>query len=115
MESDRKVFIIHLCSQADWEHALTTGEYRADSLASEGYIHCSLPAQIEWVANQYYRGNPNLILLWINPSHLNSELRWEQSDGKTFPHIYGPLNLEAVFVVQPYPPGPDGIFLPLED
>lgn len=115
MQSDGKAFIIHLCSQTDWEHALESGEYRAASLDEVGFIHCSQPAQIEWVANQYYRGNPDLVLLWINPSRLVSGLRWEEADGKSFPHIYGPLNLEAVIVVQPYPLGPEGTFLPLED
>ncbi len=114
MQSGEKAFIIHMCSQADWDQALAAGEYRADSLGNEGFIHCSKPAQIEWVANHYFKGQSDLVLLWINPSRLVSGLRWEESDGNTFPHIYGPLNLEAVTFVQHYDPGPDGLFQPIE-
>jgi uncharacterized protein (DUF952 family) len=114
MQPGEKAFIIHICSPTAWEKALLAGEYRTTSLESQGFIHCSLPAQIEWVANQYYRGQADLILLWINPAHLTSSLRWEQADGKVFPHVYGPLNLEAVIFIQPYNPGPDGTFLPIE-
>ncbi len=114
MQPGEKTFILHMCSQADWEKALAAGEYRATSLNREGFIHCSLPDQIEWVANQYYRGQADMIVLWINPARLASGLRWEEADGKVFPHIYGPLNLEAVIVIQPYNPGPDGSFLPFE-
>ena len=65
-------FIVHLTTPAAWQTAQSAGEYRADSLATEGFIHCSRPDQIVEVANRYYRGRTDLLLLWIDPVSLTS-------------------------------------------
>ncbi len=102
--------ILHLCPRSAWEDAQIQGAYRADSLESEGFIHCSRPEQVLRVANAYYRGQPDMLLLWIDPQKVTSEIRWEASGKDTFPHIYGPLNLEAVIGVRDFPPEEDGGF-----
>ena len=102
--------ILHLCNRTAWQAAQQQGEYRAASLDSEGFIHCSRPEQILKVANAYYPGAQNMVLLWIVPERLQPQLRWETSDQDTFPHLYGPLNLDAVTAVTDYPPDPDGTF-----
>lgn len=98
--------IVHLCLEADWQAAQIAGEYRAASLAQEGFIHCSRPAQIAEVARRFYRGVTGLVLLQIDTRRLAQELHWELSDGQIFPHLYGPLNLEAVVAVLPFSPDP---------
>lgn len=103
-------WIVHLCQSAAWSAALTRNLYEAASLAEEGFIHCSRPDQVVTVANRYYVGYTDLVLLWIDPNHLNAELRWESSDTDVFPHIYGALNLEAVQAVMDFPAAPDGHF-----
>jgi uncharacterized protein (DUF952 family) len=53
------------------------------------------------------------VLLEIDPSQLQSELRWEAGTDKpeeSFPHIHGPLNIEAVCGVYDFSPDPDGLF-----
>jgi uncharacterized protein (DUF952 family) len=102
--------ILHITTKKDWIQALESGAYRADSLESEGFIHCSRPEQVVAVANAFYAGQTDLVLLHINSDLLTSELRWEAADGDEFPHIYGPLNLEAVTAVKEFPPGDDGSF-----
>ena len=102
--------IVHLCTQEDWSAALEKGSYRAASLDTEGFIHCSRTEQILEVANRYYPGLKGLILLWIDSEKLASELRYEDSGGGIFPHLYGPLNLEAVFSVTEFLPDSDGVF-----
>ncbi len=109
MEPETKQ-IVHLCRRAQWEAAQATGEYRTASLEEVGFIHCSRPEQILGVANSYFRGTGDLVLLWINPQRVESEIRWEVSDGQVFPHIYGPINLTAVVAVSNLSPDVDGIF-----
>jgi uncharacterized protein (DUF952 family) len=102
--------IVHLCTRADWNAALVKETYRTGSLAGEGFIHCSRPEQILGVANRFYAGQTGLLLLWIDPDRLQSELRWESSDGDTFPHLYGPINLDAVTAVTVFDADADGVF-----
>jgi uncharacterized protein (DUF952 family) len=112
-------FILHLASNDAWLAAVNHGSYHADSLSTEGFIHCSKPSQIVDVADTFYRGQGGLVLLVIDPSKLAPELQWEPPaepeptharEGELFPHIYGPLNLDAVVKVLPFEPGADGTF-----
>jgi ribokinase len=100
--------ILHICSRHDWEHAQQAGEYRADSLLTEGFIHFSTPAQVTRTADRFLGGRQGLVLLVVDCARLRSELRYEAADGDLFPHLYGPLNLDAVVAVQDYVPSSTG-------
>jgi uncharacterized protein (DUF952 family) len=76
-------------------------EYRPPSLETEGFIHASRPEQIMGVTNRFYRGNPELLLLVLDLRRLHAEVRWETADGEVYPHVYGPINLEAIAAVLP--------------
>ena len=102
--------IVHLCQKQDWETAKNRGEYRAESLDQEGFIHCSHPDQVIEVANRYYQGVSDMVLIWINPDRVQAEIRWEAADAEVFPHIYGALNLDAVLAVREINPDKDGIY-----
>lgn len=107
--------IVHICSQEDWRAAQAAGEYRAASLQTEGFIHCSRPGQVVAVANRYYAGSTDLLLLWIDPARLVTELRWEPSQGDIYPHLYGALNLEAIVRVSDFPSDHGGYFQSLPE
>lgn len=102
--------IAHICPREAWEVAQASGEYRAASLEAEGFIHCSRPDQVLAVANRYFQGSQDLLLLWIKPRRLHSELRFDPVGEDSYPHIYGPLNLDAVTVARPLEVDVDGIF-----
>jgi uncharacterized protein (DUF952 family) len=102
--------LLHLTSRLAWQKAQELGEYRAASLEAEGFIHTSRPDQILGVANRYYPGARDLVLIAIAADRLHAPLRWDISDGQYFPHIYGSLNLEAVLGVQDFTPDSDGVF-----
>ncbi len=106
--------IYHITTPAAWEPALSMGLYTADSLATEGFIHCSDAAQVAWVANTRFAGRTDLVLLMIDPALLKAEVRYENLEGgeQQFPHVYGPISVGAVLRVAPYRPGPDGQFQP---
>lgn len=104
--------LLHLCRPEEWERALAAGAYRADSLESEGFIHCSTPQQIVATALRHRAGQQGLLLLVIDSNRVGPEIRYEQAkNGEAYPHIYGPLNTDAVTAVKPFPLQPDGSFL----
>jgi uncharacterized protein (DUF952 family) len=112
--------IYHITSRTAWLDARTRGDYRAESLETEGFIHCSTEKQVVPVAQKYYAGQSDLLLLVIEPSRLSADLRWEPPsggapppgvpEGELFPHIYGPINLDAVVQVFDLQSDPDGTF-----
>ena len=102
--------IVHICSSDEWQAAQKTGVYRSASLDVEGFIHCSRPDQVVEVANRYYINRTNLLLLWVDPSRLEVELRWEASDESIYPHVYGPINIDSITRVSKLLPDEEGIF-----
>ncbi len=110
--------IVHMAARADWERAQAEGAYRVESLLTAGFIHFSTPAQVARVANAIYAGRADLVLLVVDPSRLTATLKYEPPTGtytpgeELFPHLYGPLNLDAVVRVMPYLPDANGTFAP---
>jgi uncharacterized protein (DUF952 family) len=103
-------WIVHLCIRPDWQAALRAGEYSPPSVESEGFIHCSRPGQVVQVANLFFPGVRDLVLIWIDPKLVSAEIRWEAVEDQVFPHIYGPLDPAAILAVDDFSPGPDGAF-----
>jgi uncharacterized protein (DUF952 family) len=99
--------IYHIASAADWEQARQDGEYttstRGMSLAVQGFIHASTAPQVAPVANAFYGDDQDLVVLVIDTGRLGPELRYEPVPGwdDPFPHIYGPLNVDAVVTTLP--------------
>jgi len=117
--------IYHITSRTEWGEARQRGEYRAPSLETEGFIHCSTSAQVMPVAEKFYLGQSGLLLLVIDEERLSSDLKWEPPSGDApppgvpkgdaFPHIYGPINLDAVIRAVDLESGSDGKYkLPIE-
>ena len=116
--------IYHITGRGAWMEAKARGSYSTPSLATEGFIHCSRRSQIASVANDFYRGQSDLLLLCIDEEGLAVELRWEApahpqpksasatSSEANFPHLYGPLNLEAVVEVLDFVEADEGFKLP---
>jgi uncharacterized protein (DUF952 family) len=112
--------IFHITSRIAWDEAQRRGDYRPESLATEGFIHCSTLSQVLPVAENFYKGQSGLILLAIEPTLLSSSLKWEPPsggspppgvpDGDFFPHIYGPINLDAVVNAAEFSPDANGRF-----
>lgn len=109
--------IYHIATRSDWARAQRDGAYATStigrSLADEGFIHASQATQVADVANSFYRGLPDeLVLLVIDPDRVRAPIRYEHVPGAEdpFPHIYGPLNPDAVLVARSFSPSPDGSF-----
>ncbi|MBD2251598.1 DUF952 domain-containing protein [Nostoc parmelioides] len=102
--------ILHITKRQQWEQAKNVGSYRADSLDTEGFIHSSQATQILKVANRFFHHQTELVLLFINADQVKPEIRYETADGELFPHIYGELNLDAVYQVIDFELGENGLF-----
>lgn len=112
--------IYHITSRPAWREAHERGDYRAESLDTEGFIHCSTESQVIPVVHKFYEGQEGLLLLVIEPALLASDLKWEPPsggapptgvpEGDLFPHIYGPINLDAIVQVFDLQENPDGKF-----
>ncbi|GAA0538883.1 DUF952 domain-containing protein [Paractinoplanes ferrugineus] len=107
--------ILHICPRASWEDARAKGVYEGDTLATQGFIHCSTAEQVAVPATALFRGRTDLLLLQIDEARLPVPVTWEEGDpphpdGKLFPHLYAALPLEAVVAVTEYLPGADGSF-----
>lgn len=90
--------IYHITTRREWEQALSKGAFVAGTLATEGFIHASEAHQVAGVLERYFTGQSGLVKLVIDPALLKSQLiyEWSPVSRDTFPHIYGPINLEAV-------------------
>lgn len=110
--------IFHIAREDDWVAAQSERLYRVSTLGrtleEEGFIHCALRHQVERIANAFYRDVPRLVLLVIEPERIDSEIRYENLEGgsELFPHIYGPLPIEAIVATPALAPRRVGMFIP---
>ncbi len=102
--------IFHIAHNRDWPPENRV--YSGDTLNTEGFIHCSTAAQLAPVVNRFFRGRDDLTVLVIDADRVRSTIIHENLEGgnELFPHIYGPLDTEAVIDTFALRPLPDGSF-----
>ncbi len=100
--------IFHIATATDWEAAQRAGSYTTSTygvtLAEEGFIHASREDQWSGVRERFYAEvTAPLVLLEIEVDRLTAPVVEESPPGtdERFPHIYGPLNPDAVVDVTP--------------
>lgn len=103
----------HLVAVADYDP--TAAEYLPAAFAGEGFIHTTrTPALLAEVANRYYRADPRpYLLLTVDLARLTVPWRYDAA-GEDYPHLYGPLNRDAVIAIAPMPRAADGTFVNAE-
>jgi uncharacterized protein (DUF952 family) len=110
------MILYHITTQMAWTEAQRGGQYLALSLASEGFIHASTREQVAGTANRFFRGQAGLLLLVIEAEKLTAAVHFDQvtthGAAQEFPHIYGPINLDAVVGVFELKPEENGWFSP---
>ncbi|RYY70981.1 MAG: DUF952 domain-containing protein [Chitinophagaceae bacterium] len=90
--------IYHVTTNTDWQKAKAQGSYSHISLEREGFIHTCSRAQLSGVLERYYKSTPDLLLLHIDEDLLEADMKYEMapSVNEEFPHIFGPINIDAV-------------------
>ncbi|MFF1354166.1 DUF952 domain-containing protein [Streptomyces sp. NPDC058297] len=106
--------LLHITERSLWDAARASGVYemstRGKTLAEEGFIHCSLAHQLRGVADFLYGtydGPDEIVVLVIDSERVPAPVRFEAPEpgADEFPHIYGPLPVEAVTEVRDWDGG----------
>jgi uncharacterized protein (DUF952 family) len=106
--------IYKLLSVREWDEARARGRFEGSTVdLRDGYVHLSGRDQVVETAARHFAGGTGLVLLTVDPARLGDGLRWEASrGGALFPHLYGPLPLDAVTAADALPEGvpvPDAV------
>ena len=101
----------YMGTQAEWEHAQTQGEYRAASLAMEGFIHGSTRQPLPFGNNLGGGSRPGLPRLIINRARIAALVQDDDiGGGRRFGPIHGSLNLDAALEARLFGPAANGTF-----
>jgi uncharacterized protein (DUF952 family) len=104
------MMIYKICPISLWRQAERDGMFTGAPIdLQDGYIHFSTAEQVKETASKHFAGQHELLLIAIRADVLGPALKWEPSrGGALFPHLYGPLPLDAVMWVKSLPLGQDG-------
>lgn len=106
----------HLVPLEVWRAQLDErAPYRASSLESEGFAHCTTGmAELCATGDRYYRSDPRpFVILTIDLARLSVPWRYD-APGTRYPHVYGPIDRSAIVRTVAAPRDASGQFLPFE-
>lgn len=93
--------IYHIVLPEVWSEFKDKEFYKAESLDTEGFIHCSFAEQIDGVLERYYQGVERVLILEIETDRLTSKLVNEPStNDEIYPHIYGEINMDSILGIE---------------
>lgn len=98
--NDTNIYL--LMGQAEYQHAKVAGALTRSSLDSEGFIHACAKSQLARVSNKHYVNVADLLVLSVQKDKVSVEIKWEPATGGLYPHIYGPMNMDAVVNVESF-------------
>ncbi len=102
----------HLVPKPYFDSQDSQADYAPADFARDGFIHCTdAAAEMEQVANRYYRSVPGpYYYVYIDKARVRAPIRYEDA-ARLYPHIYGALNRDAILAVRPARRLDDGTFL----
>lgn len=89
-------YIYHITDEETWKNYSSLSIITHFSLETEGLIHCCDYGQIKTVIKRFFKDEKTIYAFKINTEILKNELKYEESDNELFPHIYGPINTDAI-------------------
>ena len=95
-KTDYKQPLLHIAMREQWEQAKKVGQYKGNTLDSKGYIDFSKPEQVIEDANALFQGQKELVLLYIDDSKVQSEIRYETIGGTLYTFLYDVISTEVV-------------------
>jgi glutathione S-transferase len=101
----------HLAPRPHWDASDPAADYVPEHFAREGFIHTThQPDELVAVANRYYGDDARpYVVLHIDVARVRAPIAIEDPGGR-YPHIYGPLNRDAIVAVTEAVRNADGSF-----
>lgn len=96
--------LFHLATEQEWAASQEAEAIEPPSLADEGFVHCSWGRQVAGTVAKHFAGATDLLALRLDPTRLGGVPLVEEDSygsGQAFPHLYGPIPLDAVVEAQP--------------
>lgn len=92
------MIIIHIIEQDKWEVIRHQPVLLGQAFADFGFVHCCFEEQVHQVIQQWFPKENSLLAVEIDTEKLSSPLVLENLEGgeEKFPHIYGPINRDAI-------------------
>lgn len=102
----------HATPKDYWEALDPSEPYVPPDFEAGGFIHCTDGEEaLSAVLTEYYGNDPNeWLVLYIDKERVTSPIRYDDP-AQMFPHVYGPLNRDAIVAVKPIARTEDGTFL----
>jgi len=98
-------------SREIYDAAVKTGFLVRHDLLDEGFIHASPAEQLTRVANKHYKGIKDVVCALVRKERVLATVKYEPATAGVYPHIYGPLNMDAVDKVLDIKPNSGGEYV----
>lgn len=105
----------HLTPAEVWERQSDADKYLPEAYDADGFVHLTIgEVNLLAVANAFYQNDHRAhVVLVLDLDRLTSPVRFED-EGHIYPHVFGPLNREAVVAVRRATRLADGSFVGIE-
>jgi uncharacterized protein (DUF952 family) len=103
---------LHLVPTDSWESQKSGPTYVPEAYESDGFIHLTIgEANLMEIANLFYKQDVRMYsVLELDNERIAARVQFDDDSGR-YPHVYGPLNVDAVIAVHPVRRDDDGTFI----
>lgn len=94
----RKDHIYHILSDTEPVPYQPGTAFKPSTLPATGFLHCCTAEQLVRVASRFFGQCGRLEVLEITPARLTPKVRFRDlyGEGIVYPHVFGPINPDAV-------------------
>lgn len=102
----------HATPRAYFEALDPSEPYLPVDFETDGFVHCTDGAEaLSTVLTTYYRDEPgDWVVLYLDAERITSTVRYDDP-ANLYPHVYGPINRDAIIAVKEIDRAADGTFL----
>ncbi len=106
--------VYHLVPRDEYAVTDSSIDYLPAAFDRDGFIHLTEGAdELAAVGDRYYRADRRAyVALEIDLARVRAPVRYDDPR-RVYPHVYGPLNRDAIVAVLAVPRLPNGTFLPV--